>query len=87
MSAGPASAAAGGQVLPVDDESGPTEPNQEGRGVHGQYLYWVTMPTPRDESVAALGLKRPADFTRKEFGELVVQVHEELAMEILQTAC
>ena len=75
-----------GVAVPADDESGPTGPNQKGRGVHGQYVYWVTMPMPCDETVASLGLKRPTDFTREELCQLIVNVHDECGIEILETA-
>ena len=35
----------------------PSGPPQTGRGVHGQYVYWITMSHPKPETVQELGLK------------------------------
>ena len=40
-------------------------PNQCGRGVSGQYVYWITAPRLTDAQVAA-GYKQPADFSRQD---------------------
>ena len=44
-----------------------TGPVQTGRGVKGQYVYWITMPMPSEAMIADHDLKKPSDFTRMEF--------------------
>jgi len=41
----------------------------------GQYVYWMTMPHPKPETVTAHGLKVPEEFTRPDFIDLGVEVH------------
>ena len=36
----------------------PAGPLQRGRGVKGQYVYWITMPNPLPETVASCGVKK-----------------------------
>ena len=48
---------------------------QQHRGDKGQYVYWMTMPHPKPEAVAAHGMKVPEEFTRPEFNDLGVEVH------------
>ena len=50
------------------DPPEPTGPSQRGRGVRGQYVYWIVMPMPSNETVVALGLKRPTHFDSKTWG-------------------
>ena len=45
----------------------PTGPRKFGRGVHGQYVYWICMVQPTPDSIEKLSLKVPSDFTREEF--------------------
>ena len=52
--------------------SEPTGPNQKGRGIHGQYVYWITMSHPGPDT---RGLKLPSELDRNSFRELVVKVH------------
>ena len=47
---------------------------QQRRGDKGQYVYWMTMPHPKPETVAAHGRKVPEEFTRPEFIDLGVEV-------------
>ena len=42
-------------------------PPQQGQGQNGQYVYWVCMVFPSDETVAEHGVKTPADFTHTTF--------------------
>ena len=42
----------------------PSGPPQSGRGVKGQYVYWVCMAHPKPETVESLGVKVPGDYTR-----------------------
>ena len=65
----------------------PSGPKQIGRGVKGQYVYWIVMSHPGDEAVERLGLKVPSEFSREEFSQLVVQAHAEVNVEIVETAC
>jgi hypothetical protein len=73
--AAPASASTATPV--VLEEDTPTGPAQRGRGVQGQYVYWVVQVYPKPETIARLGLKTPDDFDREAFRELIVKVHEE----------
>ena len=52
-----------------------TGPFQQRRGNKGQYVYWMTMPHPKPETVTAHGLKVPEEFTRPDFIDLGVEVH------------
>ena len=55
-------------VLPVNGPGG-----QTGRGAPGQYVYWICMAHPTQETlVAKPGMKTPADFSRESFAEFVV---------------
>ncbi len=69
----------------AEDER-PSGPKQFGRGVKGQYVYWITQPHPKPETIAKYDLKSPSDFTREEFCELVVKAHGECSVNILETA-
>ena len=62
-------------------------PSQRGRGVHGQYVYWICMQHPKPETVQRTGVKTPADFDRTSFREMLVQSHQECGIEIEETAC
>ena len=62
-------------------------PAQEGRGVHGQYVYWICMAMPRQETILARGIKRPTDFDRDSFRELIVQTYTEEGLVVIETAC
>ena len=64
-----------------------TGPSQRGRGVHGQYVYWICMQHPKPETVQRTGVKTPADFDRTTFREMLVQSHRECGIEIEETAC
>ena len=55
-------------LLPLSGPGG-----QTGRGAPGQYVYWICMDHPTQETlVAEPGMKIPADFSRESFTELVV---------------
>ena len=58
-------------------------PPQKGRGKPGQYVYWVTMSHPGPDTQ---GLKVPGDFDRNSFRELLVKVHGECGVTIVETA-
>ena len=62
-------------------------PPQQGQGQNGQYVYWVCMVFPSDETVAEHGVKTPADFTRTTFREMVHEAHAHCSVEILETVC
>ena len=51
-----------------------TGPLQQRRGDKGQYVYWMTMPHPKPETVAAHGMKVLEEFTWPEFIDLGVEV-------------
>ena len=38
-------------------------PGQNGRGKHGQYVYWIVMAHPTPETLAQQAVKTPEDFT------------------------
>ena len=69
------------------DDARPTGPAQEGRGVQGQYMYWVCVAHSKSETVQRLGLKVPSDFTREEFGELMVKAHKDMKINVVETVC
>ena len=71
--------------IPPANVGVPTGPLQKGRGVQGQYVYWITMSHPLDETVARLGLKVPGDFSREEFSKLVVEAHAANNIELVET--
>ena len=62
-------------------------PFQNGRGVRGQYVYWITMPMPKPETVATHGVKTPAEYSREQFIELGVAVHAACGHDVLEAAC
>ena len=62
-------------------------PSQRGRGVHGQYVYWICMQHPKPETVQRTGVKTFADFDRITFREMLVKSHRECGIEIEETAC
>ena len=68
-------------ALPLD---GPT---QTGRGVKGQYVYWIVMPMPKPLTVAQQGVKTPRDFDRQSFREVCVEAHTFCQVDLLETAC
>ena len=68
-------------------EGGPSGPQRTGRGYNGQYVYWVVMVQPTAAIIASHGLKRPEDFTREEFGKLMVKAHRECGVTVVETAC
>ena len=78
-----APAAAAAAATPPDGT--PTGPLQKGRGVQGQYVYWITMAHPKPETVAKLGLRVPTDFDRGSFSELMVQAHAQENIVIVET--
>ena len=62
-------------------------PSQRGRGVHGQYVYWICMQHPKPETVQRTGVKTFADFDRTTFREMLVKSHRECGIQIEGTAC
>ena len=71
--------------MPVlsQQEGGPSGPGI-GRGSNGQYAYWIVMVQPTPAVVASHGLKKPEEFTREEFGKLMVKVHRECGTKIVE---
>ena len=61
-------------------------PPQAGRGVQGQYVYWICMPCPRPETVEATDVQTPADLDRNSFRELVTEGHTTCGVELVETA-
>ena len=64
-----------------------TGPSQRGRGVHGQYVYWICMQHPKPETVQRTGVKTPADFDRITFREMLVKSHRVFGLEVEEAAC
>lgn len=62
-------------------------PSQKGRGVKGQYVYWIVMPMPKPETVTQQGVKTPRDFDRQSFREVCVEAHTFCNVDLLETAC
>ena len=70
----------------VSPLSGPG--GQTGRSAPGQYMHWICMAHPTQETlVAKLGMKTPADFSREYFTELVINVHSGCDVEFEEVAC
>ena len=66
-------------------EDAPTGPPQHGMNCPGQYVYWISMPHPKPETVARLGLRLPSEFSREAFSELLVKAHAECDVDIVET--
>ena len=64
-----------------------TGPSQRGRGVHGQYVYWICMQHPKSETIQRTGVKTLVDFVRITSREMLVKSHRECGIEIEETAC
>ena len=73
--------------VPSSDDGGPSGPRQTGRGCNGQYVYWIAMVQPTPAVIASHRLKRPEDYTREEFGKLMVKAHRECGVTVVETAC
>ena len=58
--------------LPADER--PSGPNQKGRGIQGQYVYWLIWAYPSEWAVQTLGLASPDSMSRVQFSEAIVQV-------------
>ena len=56
-------------------------PSQRGRGVQGQYVYWICMAYPLPATVAAQGIKTSDDFDADSFRLLVVQAHTHIGFQ------
>ena len=70
-------------LLPLNGPGG-----QTGRNTPGQYVYWICMAHPTQETLAAKpGMKTPADFSRESFTELVINVHSSCGVELEEVAC
>eukprot|EP00959_Pyramimonas_sp_CCMP1952_P293632 6141101-Pyramimonas_sp.AAC.1 len=62
-------------------------PAQRGPGHNGQYVYWMCMACPSEETVAAQGIKKPNDFTREAFREACVAAHAHCDLDVVETIC
>ena len=49
------------------NQFGAAGPHQQGRGVRGEYVYWITVPIPKAETVTEHGVKTARDFDREGF--------------------
>ena len=70
MAAAATAAATAAAATPPEGTT--TGPLQKGRGVQGQYVYWITMARPKPETVAKLGICVPTNFDRGRFSEIMV---------------
>ena len=64
----------------------PMGPRQSSRARNGLYVYWVTMGHPRPETVEEHGVKVPGDFDRNSFWEIVVKVHGQCGVTVVEAA-
>ena len=62
-------------------------PAQQGQRANGQYVYWMCMACPSEETVAAQGIKAPSDFTRETFREACVAAHAHCNVDVVETIC
>ena len=70
-------------LLPLNGPGG-----QTGRSAPRQYVYWICMAHPTQETlVAKPGMKAPADFSRESFTELVVNVNSSCSVVLEEVAC
>ena len=72
--------------LALSEAERPAGPKQYGRGVHGQYVYWVTMPYPKAETIAKHRLRSTDAFTRDQFCDLIVKAHAGCSIDVIETA-
>ena len=73
-----------------DDQQGAAEesdgPNQIGRGLRGQYVYWICMVHPKPATVARHSVRLPGSLTRAEFRQVVIEAHMARTVEVVETA-
>ena len=53
-----------------------TGPSQKGRGVHGQYVYWICMQHPKPETAQRTGVKTLADIDRITLRRMFAKSHQ-----------
>ena len=68
-------------------DGGPSGPGQTGRGCNGQYVYWTVMVQPTPQVLQSHGLKKPENYDREGLGKLMVKVHKECGVTVVETAC
>ena len=64
-----------------------TGPAQRCQGCIGQYVYWIVMPYPLPDIVARTQIKTPDEFTRDSFRDLLVRVHIDCEVPVVETVC
>ena len=70
-------AAAAEEAQPEQVATGPLDTsNTRASQARRQYCWWITFAFPHEETVARLGLKTPADFSRASFMEACVAAHQ-----------
>jgi hypothetical protein len=62
-------------------------PPQGGQGSNGQYVYWICMVFPTEQTVAEHSVKTPADFDRETFRQVVAEAHAFCNVELVETVC
>ena len=60
-------------------------PSQRGRGVQGQYVYWICQAYPLPATVSAHGIKTPDDFDADSFRGVVIEAHAHCNITIIET--
>ena len=51
--------------------------------MHGQYAYLIVFSHPTEETVDRYGLRKPSDFTKAQFKDLVLECHPAHDVEVL----
>ena len=72
--------------LALSDFERPSGPPQSGRGVHGQYVYWIAMPAPSPEAISNSRLRCTEGMSRKHFEETIRKAHVDSGVDVLETS-
>ena len=64
-----------------------TGPFQQRRGMKGQYVYWITMPYPKAETIIEHGVKTPEDYDCGGFIQLGLAVHNSCGIGLEEALC
>ena len=62
----------------------PQGPIQRACGSKGNYCYWATAADPKDETLERLGVKRPCEFSRQSFREVVVAARAACGIDVVR---
>ena len=72
--------------LALSDFERPSGPPQSGRGVHGQYVYWIAMPAPSPEAISNSRLRSTEGMGREHFEETIRKAHVDSGVDVLETS-